>query len=159
VGVRFFAHVQTGPGAHPASCTMGTGSFLRLKRPGRGANHPPLLAPRLRMSRAIPLHLQPFLSQLGLLLFRIALKINELRSTSTGLASSTVPVTLILVRCDQLVRARHSHATTVHSDCKITVQFSHCFFPPLNRVISTNAYSEIAYNEGCLYYQLTASLN
>jgi hypothetical protein len=26
-----------------------------VKRPGRGAVHPPLLAPRLRMSRAIPL--------------------------------------------------------------------------------------------------------
>jgi hypothetical protein len=37
VGVRFFAHVQTGPGAHPASCTMGTGSFPGVKRPGRGA--------------------------------------------------------------------------------------------------------------------------
>jgi hypothetical protein len=39
-GARFFAQVQTGPGAHPASCTMGTGSFLGLKRPGRGADHP-----------------------------------------------------------------------------------------------------------------------
>jgi hypothetical protein len=39
-GVRFFAQVQTGPGAHPASCTMGTGSFLGVKRPGRGADHP-----------------------------------------------------------------------------------------------------------------------
>jgi hypothetical protein len=38
---RFFAHVQTGPEAHPASCTMGTGSFPRVKRPGRGADHPP----------------------------------------------------------------------------------------------------------------------
>jgi hypothetical protein len=27
VGSRFSAHVQNGPGAHPASCTMGTGSF------------------------------------------------------------------------------------------------------------------------------------
>jgi hypothetical protein len=27
VGARFSAPVQTGPGAHPASCTMGTGSF------------------------------------------------------------------------------------------------------------------------------------
>jgi hypothetical protein len=26
-GASFFAHVQTGPGAHPASCTVGTGSF------------------------------------------------------------------------------------------------------------------------------------
>jgi len=28
--VRFSAPVQTGPGAHPASCTMGTGSFPGL---------------------------------------------------------------------------------------------------------------------------------
>jgi hypothetical protein len=76
------------------------------------------------------LHLQPFLSQLGLTLFPIALKMNELRSTTTGLASSTLPLTLILARCDQLVRAPHSHATTAHGDCKITVQFSHGFFPP-----------------------------
>jgi hypothetical protein len=40
-GARFFAHVQTDPGAHPASCTWGTGSFPRVKRPGRGADHPP----------------------------------------------------------------------------------------------------------------------
>src|SRR5215510_7592664 len=52
VGVRFFAHIQTGPGAHPASCTMGTRSFPEVKRPGRGADHPPLLAPRSRKSRA-----------------------------------------------------------------------------------------------------------
>jgi hypothetical protein len=29
VGVRLFAPVQTGPGAYPASCTMGTGSRSR----------------------------------------------------------------------------------------------------------------------------------
>jgi hypothetical protein len=52
---RFFAHVQTGLGAHPASCTMGTGCFQEVKRPGRGADHPPLLAPRSRKSTAIPL--------------------------------------------------------------------------------------------------------
>jgi hypothetical protein len=40
-GARFLAHVQTGPGAHPASCTMGTGCFPGVKRPGRGADHPP----------------------------------------------------------------------------------------------------------------------
>jgi len=32
--------VQTGPGAHPASCKMGTGSFLGRKvQPGRAADH------------------------------------------------------------------------------------------------------------------------
>jgi hypothetical protein len=30
------------PGAHPASCKMVTGSFPGVKRPGRGADHPPL---------------------------------------------------------------------------------------------------------------------
>ena len=38
---RFSAPVQTGPGAHPASCTMGTGSFPGVKRPGRGVDHLP----------------------------------------------------------------------------------------------------------------------
>ena len=30
-GARFSAPVQTSPGAHPASCTMGTGSFAGVK--------------------------------------------------------------------------------------------------------------------------------
>jgi len=39
-GQDFSAHVQTGSGAHPASYTMGTGSFPGVKRPGRGVDHP-----------------------------------------------------------------------------------------------------------------------
>ena len=57
-GARFSAPVQTGPGAHPASCTMGTASFLGVKS-GRGVNltpHP-LLEPWSRKGRAI--HLLP----------------------------------------------------------------------------------------------------
>jgi len=42
VGARFSALFQTGPGAHPASYTMGTGSFLGVKRLGLGVDHPPL---------------------------------------------------------------------------------------------------------------------
>jgi hypothetical protein len=57
VGARFFARVQTGPGAHPTSSTMGTESFPEVKRPGRGADNPPILATRSRESRAIPLPL------------------------------------------------------------------------------------------------------
>ena len=38
-GARFSAPVQTAPGAHPASCTMGTGSFPGVKeRPWRDAD-------------------------------------------------------------------------------------------------------------------------
>jgi len=42
LGARFSALVQTGPGVHPASCTMGTGSFPGVKeRPGRDADPSP----------------------------------------------------------------------------------------------------------------------
>jgi hypothetical protein len=41
-GVRFSAHVQTGSGAHPASCTMGTGSFSGVES-DRGATQTPHL--------------------------------------------------------------------------------------------------------------------
>ena len=40
-GARFSASVQTGPGAYPASYTMGTGSFPGVKRQKRGVDHPP----------------------------------------------------------------------------------------------------------------------
>ena len=40
VEARFFAPVQTCPGAHPASCTMGTGSFPVVKS-GRGVTLTP----------------------------------------------------------------------------------------------------------------------
>ena len=47
-GAKFSAPIQTGPGAHPASYTMGTGSLPGVKRPGRGVDHPPHLAPTLK---------------------------------------------------------------------------------------------------------------
>ena len=53
---RDFLPVQTGLGAHPASCKMSTGSFPGVKC-GRGVlltTHP-LLVPRSWKSRAIPL--------------------------------------------------------------------------------------------------------
>jgi len=32
--------IQTGPGAHPASCAVGTSCLLGVKRPGRGIDIP-----------------------------------------------------------------------------------------------------------------------
>ena len=55
VGARFSALVQTGHEFHPASCTMGTGYFLGVKRPGRDADPYLLLLPWSRKGRAIPL--------------------------------------------------------------------------------------------------------
>jgi len=53
---RFSAPVQTGPGAHRASYTSGTGSFPGVKS-GRGMTLTPyfLLVPWSRKSKAIPL--------------------------------------------------------------------------------------------------------
>ena len=48
VGARFSPSVQTGPGAHTASYSIGTGSFPGAKQPARGFDHTPHLAPRLR---------------------------------------------------------------------------------------------------------------
>jgi hypothetical protein len=55
-GARFSAPVQTGPGAHPASCTMGTGSFPGVES-GRGVTltpHPLLV---LRSKNRVELYL------------------------------------------------------------------------------------------------------
>ena len=56
MGARFSSPVQTGPGAHPASCTMGTRSFPGVKS-GRNVTLNPhsFLVPWSRKSRAIPL--------------------------------------------------------------------------------------------------------
>ena len=53
---RFSTPVQTGPGAHPASCTMGTGSFLGVKSGwGVTLTSHPLLLPWSKKGTAIAL--------------------------------------------------------------------------------------------------------
>ena len=55
-GARFFAPVQTDPGARPSSCTMFTGSFPGVKSTqGVTLTPHPLLVPLSRKGRAIPL--------------------------------------------------------------------------------------------------------
>jgi len=40
VGTRFSPPVQTGPGTHPTSYTMSTGSFPGVRQPRPGLDHP-----------------------------------------------------------------------------------------------------------------------
>jgi hypothetical protein len=48
-GERFSSPVQTGSGAYPASCTMGTESLSRrVKRPVRGVDYPPPLSAEVK---------------------------------------------------------------------------------------------------------------
>ena len=49
---RFSAPVQTDTGAHPASHTMGTGSYPGIKRPGRDVDHPLPLTPTLKKEQS-----------------------------------------------------------------------------------------------------------
>ena len=53
-GARFSSPVQTGPGAHPASYTMGNGSFPGVKRLGRGVDHPPPFSVEVKVRVTIP---------------------------------------------------------------------------------------------------------
>ena len=83
VGARFSAPVQTAPGAHPASYTMGTGSFPGGKRPGRGADHPPHLASILKKVYSC-IFIHPFFLSwpvIGRTLFYFALFITKMEAT------------------------------------------------------------------------------
>ena len=56
MGARYSAPVQTGPGAHPVSCKMGTGSLPEVNSvQGVRLTPHPLLVPWSRKSRTIPL--------------------------------------------------------------------------------------------------------
>ena len=62
-GEEIFLPVQTDPEAHPASCTMGTGPFPGVKRPGRGADHP--LPSKCRGHERVGLYLWAFMACYG----------------------------------------------------------------------------------------------
>ena len=53
VGDEIFRTRPGGPGTHPPSYRVGTGFFLRVKRPGRGVDHPP--PPKYRGQERVPL--------------------------------------------------------------------------------------------------------
>jgi hypothetical protein len=56
-GARHSAPVRTGPGAHPASYKVGTGSLSQgVKRPGRDVDHPPLSSAEVKERVAQNLH-------------------------------------------------------------------------------------------------------
>ena len=75
VGARYYATVQTGPGAHPASCTIGTGSFSRGQSGGGVAltNHYHL-APKLRKEQSFTF--TPLMGLRGLFWGELNLSIN-----------------------------------------------------------------------------------
>jgi len=83
VAVRFSATIQTGPGAHPDSYTMGTGSFLGVKRPALTIHHHPAL--RLKKEYSYT-----FTTPVGLRdLFRVNFTFILLQGYSTGVCFVT----------------------------------------------------------------------
>ena len=84
VGARFSSPIQTSPGAHPASYTMGTGSFQGVERPGRDVNHPP--TPSAEVKERVQLY---FHSLLGfticyLMNFTVTFTLGRPRSRGSG---------------------------------------------------------------------------
>ena len=57
MGVTFSTSVQTSPGAHPASYTMDTGWFPRVKQLLRGINHSPPSSTKVK--ERVKLHFRP----------------------------------------------------------------------------------------------------
>ena len=57
-GARLSAPVQTGPGARPASYTLGTRSFPGVKRQGHGVDHTP--ASSAEVKERVELFILPF---------------------------------------------------------------------------------------------------
>jgi len=55
-GERFSTTVQNGSGAHPASYTMGNGSFTGVKQPGHGVDHPPPSSAEVKETVELYLH-------------------------------------------------------------------------------------------------------
>jgi len=98
MGARFSAPVQTGPGAHTASYTMGTVSFPGVKRPWRGADHPPSSA---EVEERVELYLYspsgPSWPVLGVLTFYLHTRV-------PGTHSSTLFNPCILIELDSSIK-------------------------------------------------------
>jgi len=91
--VRFSAPFQTGSGAHPASCTMGTGSSPGIKRPGHGVDRPPQSSAEVKERVKFLLPLWAFMAcpRVSFLLFYFMVKLvfwkdNKLAFTAKGSA-------------------------------------------------------------------------
>jgi hypothetical protein len=68
---RDFPHLsRPASDAHPASYTMGTGSFAGVKRPGRDADHPPPSSVEIERRASLSLR-GPFLGELCFWLYLI----------------------------------------------------------------------------------------
>jgi len=52
-GGGIYAPILAGSGAHPASCTMGAGTFLGVKRPGLGVYYPPQSSAEVKETAAL----------------------------------------------------------------------------------------------------------
>jgi hypothetical protein len=75
MAARFSAPIQTSPGPHLASCTIGTRSFPGVKRPGRGASHP--TPSRAEANKRVELYLYSPLVLNGLYRFHFTFTLNS----------------------------------------------------------------------------------
>jgi hypothetical protein len=113
-GAKFFAHVQNDPGAHPASCIIGTGSILGVKRPGRDADHTP--PSELLGHRRVQLYVT-FITILYHVIARDT-KIRKIILRLQFLDLQTIPEIKIIGLCSQCCLKGRVHRRTVHEDSR-----------------------------------------
>ena len=130
VGARFSAPVQTSPGAHPGSCTMGTGSFPGVKT-GRGVtltSHHALVSWSRKSRAKPPLPYGPY----------------GLYRTSVPVQGCTLPLPIPLLPLWTVEPVQSLSACT-------TVHFTYTSTSPMDRTACTEP--QYLYN-GALYLYL-----
>jgi hypothetical protein len=109
---RFSAPVQTGPGAHPASCTL-----LGVKRPVRDVNHPPTFSAEVKYT---PLWAFMGSSRANFTFTSCLLRHTSL-STASPIDSSLIPSCLRFstFSCTRksLMRPNRMHLVCIHYKC------------------------------------------
>ena len=137
MGARFSAPVQNGPGSHPASCTMGTGSFPGVKcSRGVPLTTHPLLVPWSRKSRAIPL--LPY-GLYGLYRASVPVQYSYTSTPSMGLTVCTEPQRLYSTAIPLLPYGLYSlyRASVPVQGCTLlfTLRLYMCLVPMLHTLI------------------------
>jgi len=155
---RFSTPVQTGPGAHPASCKMGTGSFLGVKR-GQGVTltpHP-LLVPWSRKSRAIPLlplqAVRPVQSLSACTRVTFTFTFNEyerfLKLRTCPLSVYVQRISTVSVHVQNMFS--HSNSTLNPAHAHLYFKNTFCYTAPLWRTVSAKGHGWLTASSGMIH--------
>jgi len=132
VGTRLSARGLTGPGAHPASYTLGTGHSRGVKPPVRGINHPPPSSAEVKERVQIELwqHSDPFWQLMGPLRFSHAYLTSRTKDISfTNMYGTYSSYGDMQVMQDPFFNEFRPHIPTLSSYCTNALKTESYSFP------------------------------